>query len=56
MRYGVTLPNMGIDVHTLAQLATEAETAGWDGVFVWDCLFLPAVALYARKREEANLQ
>jgi hypothetical protein len=30
---------MGIDVHTLAQLAVEAETAGWDGVFVWDCLY-----------------
>lgn len=39
MRYGVTLPNMGVDAHTLAQLAAEAETAGWDGVFVWDCLY-----------------
>lgn len=39
MRYGVTLPNMGLDAHTLAQLAVEAETAGWDGVFVWDCLY-----------------
>ena len=39
MRYGVTLPNMGVDVRTLAQLAVEAETAGWDGVFVWDCLY-----------------
>jgi hypothetical protein len=38
MRYGVTLPNMGLDARTLAQLAMEAETAGWDGVFVWDCL------------------
>lgn len=39
MRYGVTLPNMGVDVLTLTQLAVEAETAGWDGVFVWDCLY-----------------
>lgn len=39
MQYGVTLPNMGVDVQTLAQLAVEAETAGWDGVFVWDCLY-----------------
>lgn len=39
MQYGVALPNMGIDAHTLAQLAVEAETAGWDGVFVWDCLY-----------------
>lgn len=39
MQYGITLPNMGVDVQTLAQLAVEAETAGWDGVFVWDCLY-----------------
>jgi len=39
MRYGITLPNMGVDARTLAQLAAEAETAGWDGVFVWDCLY-----------------
>jgi len=39
MHYGVTLPNMGVDAQTLAQLAVEAETAGWDGVFVWDCLY-----------------
>jgi len=30
---------MGVDAHTLAQLAAEAETAGWDGVFVWDSLY-----------------
>jgi alkanesulfonate monooxygenase SsuD/methylene tetrahydromethanopterin reductase-like flavin-dependent oxidoreductase (luciferase family) len=30
---------MGVDAHTLAQLAVEVETAGWDGVFVWDCLY-----------------
>ena len=39
MRYGVTLPNMGVDAHMLAQLAMEAEISGWDGVFVWDCLY-----------------
>lgn len=39
MQYGVTLPNMGVDVQTLAQLAVKAETAGWDGVFIWDCLY-----------------
>jgi hypothetical protein len=39
MRYGVTLPNMGVDARTLAQMAEEAETAGWDGIFVWDCLY-----------------
>ena len=39
MQYGITLPNMGVDAQTLAQLAVETETAGWDGVFVWDCLY-----------------
>jgi hypothetical protein len=39
MRYGVALPNMGVDAPTLVQLAVEAETAGWEGVFVWDCLY-----------------
>src|SRR4051794_19201407 len=38
MRYGVTLPNAGLggDPTVLADLAREAEDAGWDGVFVWD--------------------
>ena len=39
MQYGITLPNMGVDAQTLAQLAMEAENAGWDGVSVWDCLY-----------------
>jgi hypothetical protein len=33
----VNLPII-VDAQTLARLAAEAETAGWDGVFVWDCL------------------
>jgi len=37
MQYGVNLPII-VDAQTLALLAAEAETAGWDGVFVWDCL------------------
>ncbi|HBE29163.1 MAG TPA: LLM class flavin-dependent oxidoreductase [Ktedonobacter sp.] len=37
MQYGVNLPII-VDAQTLARLAVEAETAGWDGVFVWDCL------------------
>src|SRR5215467_5574296 len=37
MHYGVNLPII-VDAHTLARLAIEAEAAGWDGVFVWDCL------------------
>jgi alkanesulfonate monooxygenase SsuD/methylene tetrahydromethanopterin reductase-like flavin-dependent oxidoreductase (luciferase family) len=40
MRYGVVLPNMlsGGDARTLAKLAREVEEAGWDGVFIWDCV------------------
>lgn len=37
MKFGVTLPNT--DVHTVVDLAHEAEGAGWDGVFIWDTLF-----------------
>jgi alkanesulfonate monooxygenase SsuD/methylene tetrahydromethanopterin reductase-like flavin-dependent oxidoreductase (luciferase family) len=38
MRYGLYLPNFGFfgDVHTLVELAVEAEAAGWDGFFLWD--------------------
>jgi alkanesulfonate monooxygenase SsuD/methylene tetrahydromethanopterin reductase-like flavin-dependent oxidoreductase (luciferase family) len=36
MQYGVTLPNVGVDARILADLARDAEVAGWDGVFVWD--------------------
>jgi hypothetical protein len=34
MQYGFILPHG--DVHTLAELAHEAEMVGWDGVFYWD--------------------
>lgn len=37
MHYGVNLP-ITVDAQTLARLAVEAEVAGWDGVFVGDCL------------------
>jgi alkanesulfonate monooxygenase SsuD/methylene tetrahydromethanopterin reductase-like flavin-dependent oxidoreductase (luciferase family) len=36
MRYGFIFP--GGDARTLAELAHEAEEAGWDGVFVPDCI------------------
>jgi alkanesulfonate monooxygenase SsuD/methylene tetrahydromethanopterin reductase-like flavin-dependent oxidoreductase (luciferase family) len=38
MRFAVGLPNFGeySDPHILAQLACEAEDAGWDGCFIWD--------------------
>ena len=36
VRYGVSLPNFGgeTDARTMAELAREAEQAGWDGFFV----------------------
>jgi alkanesulfonate monooxygenase SsuD/methylene tetrahydromethanopterin reductase-like flavin-dependent oxidoreductase (luciferase family) len=38
MRYGVYVPNFGPygDARVLAELAEEAEEAGWDGFFLWD--------------------
>lgn len=40
MQYGITLLTTGTasDPHVLAELAQEAEEAGWDGVFLWDCI------------------
>lgn len=38
MQYGVYVPNFGPygDARVLAELAHEAEEAGWDGFFIWD--------------------
>jgi alkanesulfonate monooxygenase SsuD/methylene tetrahydromethanopterin reductase-like flavin-dependent oxidoreductase (luciferase family) len=38
MRFGVYVPNFGPygDARALADLAYEAEDAGWDGFFLWD--------------------
>jgi alkanesulfonate monooxygenase SsuD/methylene tetrahydromethanopterin reductase-like flavin-dependent oxidoreductase (luciferase family) len=38
MYYGIDLPTTGeyADVRTLAALAAEAESAGWDGFFIYD--------------------
>jgi alkanesulfonate monooxygenase SsuD/methylene tetrahydromethanopterin reductase-like flavin-dependent oxidoreductase (luciferase family) len=38
MRYGIYVPNFGPygDARILADLAYEAEKAGWDGFFLWD--------------------
>jgi alkanesulfonate monooxygenase SsuD/methylene tetrahydromethanopterin reductase-like flavin-dependent oxidoreductase (luciferase family) len=44
MKYGVTVPNWGecFDPRTLAEMAHEAETASWDGFFIWDHVqFIP---------------
>ena len=38
MRFGVHVPNFGDfhDLRAIADLAHEAEAAGWDGFFLWD--------------------
>ncbi len=36
MRYGFILP--GGDIWTIPEMAVEAEAAGWDGVFIPDCI------------------
>jgi Luciferase-like monooxygenase len=36
MKYGFVIP--GGDIPTVAKLAAEAEAAGWDGVFIPDCI------------------
>lgn len=36
MQYGLVFPMM--DVHIVPELAAEAESAGWDGVFIPDCI------------------
>ncbi|MZD10157.1 LLM class flavin-dependent oxidoreductase [Streptomyces sp. SID5785] len=38
MRYSINIPNFGdfADARTVARTAAAAESAGWDGLFVWD--------------------
>ncbi len=38
MQYALYLPNFGAEhsARGLAELAREAEEAGWDGFFLWD--------------------
>jgi alkanesulfonate monooxygenase SsuD/methylene tetrahydromethanopterin reductase-like flavin-dependent oxidoreductase (luciferase family) len=40
MRYGLVVANIGTysDARMVAELATTAEEAGWEGLFVWDHL------------------
>ena len=41
MRHGLSVPcfGIGLDAALVADWATAAETAGWDGFFLWDHLF-----------------
>src|SRR5512143_2504495 len=38
MRYAIYLPNFGPygEARALAEMARDAEQAGWDGLFLWD--------------------
>ena len=38
MKFGLSIPQFDLfaDINLLANLAKEAEEAGWDGFFVWD--------------------
>lgn len=59
MQYGLYLPNFANEIspRALADLACEAEDAGWDGFFLWDhilysktqrlCMVDPWIALAA---------
>ena len=38
MQYGFVFPNG--DVHSIAEMAAEVEEAGWDGVFIPDCIYI----------------
>lgn len=42
MQFAVHVPHFGAhaDPHVLADLAAEAEAAGWDGFFIWDHLVM----------------
>lgn len=41
MKYGLDIPTAEeyASAHVLAELAAEAEEAGWDGFFIWDVMF-----------------
>lgn len=40
MKFGIYLPNFGAfsEARVMAEIAAEAEAAGWDGCFIWDHL------------------
>ena len=42
MKFAVDLPNFGEYFHprTMAEIGEEVENAGWDGLFIWDHLWL----------------
>ena len=65
MKFGISIPQFDAfaDINHLANLAKEAEEAGWDGFFIWDHILfddlwhpvvvpwisLAAIAMYTKK-------
>jgi alkanesulfonate monooxygenase SsuD/methylene tetrahydromethanopterin reductase-like flavin-dependent oxidoreductase (luciferase family) len=49
IKQGLLFPNHGSDPRFLAEIALEAEKAGWDGFFIWDNLVAldPTIGLAA---------
>ncbi|MEO7021563.1 MAG: LLM class flavin-dependent oxidoreductase [Ktedonobacteraceae bacterium] len=43
MQYGFIIP--GGEIHTIVEMACEAEAAGWDGVFYWDGICIQGTGL-----------
>lgn len=43
MQYGFIIP--GGDLDAILDMASEAEEAGWDGVFYWDGIAIPGIKL-----------
>src|SRR5260370_20079572 len=43
MQYGFII--RGGDLQTIVELAHEAETVGWDGVFYWDAIYIKDAGL-----------
>src|SRR5947209_11675221 len=46
MRYGFIIPNG--DIQTIPELTVEAEAAGWDGVFIPDCISIETASIPAQ--------
>jgi alkanesulfonate monooxygenase SsuD/methylene tetrahydromethanopterin reductase-like flavin-dependent oxidoreductase (luciferase family) len=41
VKFGFVIP--GGDIRTILSLASEAESAGWDGIFYWDAIYIKQV-------------
>ncbi|MBE3561967.1 MAG: LLM class flavin-dependent oxidoreductase [Ktedonobacteraceae bacterium] len=41
MKYGFIIPRG--DLHTIIEMAVDAEQAGWDGVFYWDGIYIESM-------------